>query len=529
MTEQVLLLVQLSLLGILLTTGIILRVIAGIVHYHATRRGSPHLSTGVFIMGMCLLGLGLSLGTIAGLYANSQTFQPSEAPTIGMAGTLAAFLLICGLTLWGCGRVIRADAQLTPGERISYRRRSWLYQLALLFGNYGRIETVIRHIVRLSWCAALLSVAFCLLPTNRPELILALVPLELACLTLLIVVEGLLWWNNRGHRQMLKLWQIHLAVESHRPLADELDFLSDYSWGNDRQRLLEASEDLKEGDDADATILKTLAFSKLDTAQVATGMKAGRLPQVLRGLLARRNAFFSDVHDLQDQVSSVLYFWVVILTLIDIVAFIMYWIIPKFKKIFDDFGTELPTITTRMIHFSDLFVNYWYLCLPSIMVMMVGLSIVNQFPFIKVFPWLRLWTSRIWPRVCLPDLLRSLAVAIEARVPLEEALTPFLPLYHRLIRVREQIREGNDLWIELAEERFLSRSEASLLRSAQKADNLPWALETVCRQFEQSWFYRTKVCLEFLQPLVLLVIALFIGIFVAAFFLPLVKLINDLA
>ena len=40
----------------------------------------------------------------------------------------------------------------------------------------------------------------------------------------------------------------------------------------------------------------------------------------------------------------------------------MYWIIPKFKKIFADFGIELPAITDLAdLHFATWWSNYWYL------------------------------------------------------------------------------------------------------------------------------------------------------------------------
>lgn len=38
-----------------------------------------------------------------------------------------------------------------------------------------------------------------------------------------------------------------------------------------------------------------------------------------------------------------------------------YFIIPRFKKIFEDFGAEIPDAAKLVIVISDLTVNYWYL------------------------------------------------------------------------------------------------------------------------------------------------------------------------
>ena len=40
-----------------------------------------------------------------------------------------------------------------------------------------------------------------------------------------------------------------------------------------------------------------------------------------------------------------------------------YFVIPRFKKVFEDFGVELPVMTKFLIGVSDLTVNYWYIFL----------------------------------------------------------------------------------------------------------------------------------------------------------------------
>lgn len=39
----------------------------------------------------------------------------------------------------------------------------------------------------------------------------------------------------------------------------------------------------------------------------------------------------------------------------------LYFVVPRFKQLFEDFGTELPVMTRLLIGVSDLTINYWYL------------------------------------------------------------------------------------------------------------------------------------------------------------------------
>ena len=81
----------------------------------------------------------------------------------------------------------------------------------------------------------------------------------------------------------------------------------------------------------------------------------------------------------------------------------------------------------------------------------------------------------------------------------------------------------------MAQEKLLNQREAALLRSAQRAGNLPWALEALGTRFEQRWQFRLMFWMEFVRPAVLIVLGLIVAVFDLAFFLPLVKLINDLS
>lgn len=45
-----------------------------------------------------------------------------------------------------------------------------------------------------------------------------------------------------------------------------------------------------------------------------------------------------------------------------------YFLIPRFKRMFSDFGAELPAMTKFLIGVSDLTVNYWYIFLFLVVV-----------------------------------------------------------------------------------------------------------------------------------------------------------------
>ena len=80
--------------------------------------------------------------------------------------------------------------------------------------------------------------------------------------------------------------------------------------------------------------------------QVLDMVKAGEASGALEVILQRLADFKERAQSLKRTVQgAMIYPVMVILVATGIVGFIMYWIIPRFAKIFDDFDTELPGIT----------------------------------------------------------------------------------------------------------------------------------------------------------------------------------------
>lgn len=516
MMQLLLLPILFVLLLILLAAAVILRSLASVVEQFATREGTPHLATGVLIVGVVFLGQGLALIVVAGMYQAFQAIEFGETLSCVAAILLAAYLLTVGVfCLWWSRRLGEADSSAAVERGLHL---AWL----------------------LYWGAALVAIGLWVLacldqgPATAGMIAFGL-PLMLVSLFMIGVVEGVLGWGKRMERRHWDLWQMYLAVRGRRPLVEELEFLCDHSWGPQRRRLETLCEELREGVDVENVFVRPAFLTATEGAYLASGWKSGRMQNALRDMLQRRILFTRELLQSHNPIIAVAYVWLLLLIVAAISSFLMYWIVPKFKKIFEGFGTDLPALTKMVINSSDTVVNYWYLAMPGLLALWAVLTVTVLLPFIGGFSRLREWASRFWPRILLPDVLRGLALTTESRLPLEEALAPFIrwqlqaPLHSRLVRVQEAIREGRDCWEELAGEKLLTPREAALLQSAQRAGNLPWALNAVGRRFEESWQFRFLFWLEFVRPVMLISLGVFVAVFDLAFFLPLVKLINDLS
>src|SRR6516225_5948099 len=91
-------------------------------------------------------------------------------------------------------------------------------------------------------------------------------------------------------------------------------------------------------------------------------VKAGEAGGALEVILQRLADFKEKAQSLKRRIiGAMVYPTVVILVAFGILTFIMIFIIPKFQKIFKEFGLQLPWATQALMAVSDWFTHYWYL------------------------------------------------------------------------------------------------------------------------------------------------------------------------
>src|ERR1022692_4437740 len=91
-------------------------------------------------------------------------------------------------------------------------------------------------------------------------------------------------------------------------------------------------------------------------------VKAGEAGGALETILKRLAEFKEKSQSLKRRITgAMIYPVVVLLVAVSILSFIMIFIIPKFEKIFKDFGIPLPDLTKFLMATSRWFVQYWYI------------------------------------------------------------------------------------------------------------------------------------------------------------------------
>ncbi len=353
---------------------------------------------------------------------------------------------------------------------------------------------------------------------------------------------GPLWMAFFGRpeaaRQATLLSTIAVGVEKQFPLVPFLEALADESRGRWGWKVRSLADIISNGMSIPDALEATPGVLSIEAiGMIRIGAESGNIAGALReaAILARRRSENS-IMRIQ---GLLLYMCLLCGVLALITTFIMIWIIPKFKTIFDGFEARLPPLTEAVIAASDFGAEYWYLMMLFPLTL---LFLWMTIPFSREVPGWRLmgnapmrFAGGFWPRFRTPHILRCLSIAVDGGRPLSGALEtlatrhPDRLLWLSVAELATRVARGDDCWQSLRTARMLRPGEAALLDAAQRTGNLAWALRGMADGIDRRADFRYQFAIEFMQPVLIVVLGAIIGTFCIGMFLPVVTIVRQLS
>lgn len=304
-----------------------------------------------------------------------------------------------------------------------------------------------------------------------------------------------------------------------------------------KNSLIGVIEDVESGNTlSEAMAKQPKAFDNLYVNMVKAGEAGGALEVILQRLAEFKEKSQSLKRKVQ---GAMIYPAAVLLVAGVIVGGIMYFIIPKFKEIFEGFDVELPEITVLLIDMSTWVVNYWYL-IPTIPV-----SIILLIKIIRKNKTGAYILDRIALKIPLMGAIiskstvartaRTLGTLISSGVPILEALaiardTAGNEVFRKAFEhIQSSIREGETMAVPLKETRITDDLVVNMVDVGEETGALDNMLYKVADVYEEEVSVLIEGLVNLLEPIMTVVLGIIVGFIVIALFLPLVKLLNELS
>jgi len=283
---------------------------------------------------------------------------------------------------------------------------------------------------------------------------------------------------------------------------------------------------------ADAMAKSPKVFPRVYVAMVQAGETGGFLDLVL----AQIADFQSREKELRSKVLTAMLYPIILLVLaLGVVVFLLTFFIPRFQSVFAGFGAALPLPTQIVVSASDTVRAYGPLVLICLV---VGGFLLRH--WVASESGRRVWEGLVLRAPVLGSLVAQFAMArfcrmlgtlLGADVPLVQALNVARRSIGNQILVDavtqsiERVQEGGQLGASLADcQGLFPRSVLEMISVAEESSRLDEELVRIANVTEGDLDRALKTAVAFAEPLMLFVIAGFIGAIFISMVLPIFTL-----
>jgi type IV pilus assembly protein PilC len=320
------------------------------------------------------------------------------------------------------------------------------------------------------------------------------------------------------------LYEIGILLEKNVHLTRIFDILAGQTDNSElKKALLSIKTTLQEGGSLYDAFKKTGVFPDFLVEMVKAGEYSGALDKIF--LSASR--FLEEQEEFKRKVlNALIYPSIVIFIGFVATVIIMTYVVPSITKIYTQLGKELP-LSTRIVIFTSnmfgvlikavpLFAVFAFIGWKKFMKKSFLDSLKLKIPFFNkviIYSYYSNWSNTL-------SLLLSGGLTLDNALKIANETLSNTVLKDRFDQITEEVKKGRSFSELLEAKNLLPENSIQLVRIGEETGQLDRMLELVSKIYRKQTERLITVFLSYLEPVVLIVLSVFIGFFVFATLLP---------
>ncbi len=300
----------------------------------------------------------------------------------------------------------------------------------------------------------------------------------------------------------------------------------------------ELKQEVTEGKSlSDAMAKQPRVFSDLYVNMVRAGEQSGSLVEVLR----RMANHFQQFAEVQAKFTSALIYPALVCCVgLGIIAFFMFFMMPRFTLIFEGFDIQLPLPTRMLVKFSGMLMSpwFWVVTIPTILLAVIlffrlratkaGRQKIDEWKMnVPVF-------GKVVKLNLFGQFARTLGTLLQNGVPVLTALkiTEQVISNHivreAIAKTRDAVTDGKTLAQPLEQSKVFPQLMVDLVRIGEETGDVPGALNNIAGTYEGELEIALRVMTNLIEPALIIVMAVIVAFLLLSIFLPLFRLISQI-
>lgn len=276
-------------------------------------------------------------------------------------------------------------------------------------------------------------------------------------------------------------------------------------------------------------------FSELMVTTVNAGEQSGSLERSLESMGAQYEKSAKTAALVK---KAMIYPIVVALVAVVVVVVMLVVVIPSYTEMFADLGTDLPAITKAVVAMSDFIIQRWYILVPILVAIIVGLKTyfgTESGKYLKSSLALKIPAiEKLVTKSACSQLARTMATLLSAGVPLVEAVDITADvMQNRLFRdavkeAKEEVIKGVPLSQPLEDSGLFPPMMYHMVRIGEEAGNTEEMLNKLADYYDEEVEMAVQSLMAAMEPMIIIVLAAVVGVLIGAVMAPMLTMYQAL-
>ncbi len=323
--------------------------------------------------------------------------------------------------------------------------------------------------------------------------------------------------------------QLASMLRSRLPLVDALEHLAkDTPDKQLKQAIRNVLDNVKIGVDfADALEIQSATFSGIYTSIIRAGMETGRLSDAATNV----SEYLDQAGRIRTKLRNALIYPVVLFAgLLITMNLMVFFILPRFEKMFSQFSKDLPLPTQMLLAFGDFYSSHLLEILIAGAAVAVVASAVLATPAGRT-AWDRRklhlpFLGEVWRLAALAQFTRTMSLQVDSSVGVVRALrlsapaTGNLHIADRVEKVATDVERGSGFADALGRHTLFTGVVQQMAAVGEQTGELNEMLDSVASYYDRLWQQRIETAVSIANPIMTAVAGLLIAAMMIAAFLP---------
>jgi type IV pilus assembly protein PilC len=324
-------------------------------------------------------------------------------------------------------------------------------------------------------------------------------------------------------------WQLTIMLEGGISITTAMDIVSQDIENVTLQKILQQiSDKVKKGQPFSETLGEyPKVFNRLTCAIILAGETSGNLA----GAMQKLAVYFENRDKLAKKVKGAMAYPIFVMSfIVIIVIFIMAFIVPRFKKIFDQIGGTLPAFTRGFMGVYEFLAHNLLYLIGGIVLLVIAVSTLaktktGHYYFSKLALALPLF-GNVFTQAFLITFCRTTGTLLTAGVSVLEAFNILVGMTNNdvirtaILRAREYIVGGSSISMSMGGAGFFPNMVVKMIQVGEESGSLPEVLEKASQHYERKVDSTITTMMSLLEPIMIISVGAVVAVVVIALYLP---------